>query len=361
MHDAPEAGDGLVTASLTRPGGTLRADIRLAGSRRERIGEVLLSGDVFVSPARTVLDLEAALRGLAVGEAGAAAVRFLTDRRADLMGLAAEDFGAVIDAALRQLSIPVDGYRLRRHLIGPPPGAAPTLVFLHDALGCARLWRDIPHRLVAATGCGALVYDRRGSGDSDPLSPPFSRTYIAEEALQVLPQVLRAAGVEDAILIGHSDGGTIALAFAGAYPAMVRGVIAESAHLFCEPKTLGTIRGHIEDFEHGDLKQRLARHHGAKTEMLFRRLVEAWTAAGDSDWGVGEWLARIRCPVLAIHGDDDEFFTDAQPQAIRAALRGPLRLVRLADCGHVPHHQAREPALRAMRGFVLGLRRATSA
>jgi hypothetical protein len=205
----------------------------------------LITGDLFVTPPRTVLDLEAALRGIAADQAGAAVEAFFgpsgAGAEADLLALEPGDFRAAVEAALRQLTFKIEGgrLRLRGHLIGADPGPRPTLVFLHDGLGCARLWRDIPHRLVAATGLGALLYDRQGCGDSEPLGGrPPDRGYLREEALSVVPEILKGAGIRDAILIGHSDGGTIALAFAGAYPEMVRGVIAESAHLFREDKTL---------------------------------------------------------------------------------------------------------------------------
>lgn len=130
----------------------------------------------------------------------------------------------------------------------------------------------------AACGCGALLYDRWGSGDSEPLAPPYARDYLRQEALGSLPEVLAQTGVRDAILIGQSDGASIALAYAGAFPALVRGVIALSPHLFVEARTLAAIANQVRDYTEGDLKSRLRRHHGASTEPLFERLVEVWTA-----------------------------------------------------------------------------------
>ncbi len=355
MRDLPEAGDGVVTASLTRRAGTLRADVRLEGSHDERIREVLLSGDAFVSPARTLYDLEAALRGIAIGDAGATTDAFFAARSAALGGLAPADFRSLIEAALQQLTFEVAGQRLRGHWIGPQDIGAPALVFLHEALGCTRLWRDVPHAIAKATGLGALVYDRLGSGDSDPLALPHSRDYLIEEATDSLPAVLDAKGLDRVILIGHSDGATIALIAAGSMPGRVAGVVALAPHLFSEPQTLGAIQGQIEAFENGDLKQRLARYHGSKTDALFARLVDAWTGAGLRHWGAEPWLAKIECPVLTISGAEDPYFTNAQAEAIRTAIPGHLNTLALPDCGHSPHQQARQATLAVTTAFVRDL------
>ncbi len=361
--DAPEESGGAIqSASLTTKGGTLRADIRLEGADQNIIREALITGDLFVTPPRTVLNLEAALRGIAADQAGAAVEAFFgpsgAGAEADLLALEPGDFRAAVEAALRQLTFKIEGgrLRLRGHLIGADPGPRPTLVFLHDGLGCARLWRDIPHRLVAATGLGALLYDRQGCGDSEPLGGrPPDRGYLREEALSVVPEILKGAGIRDAILIGHSDGGTIALAFAGAYPEMVRGVIAESAHLFREDKTLSEIRAQLADFEGGDLLTRLKRYHGAKAEATFNRLAEIWLSDGARDWQIDDLLAGISCPVLALRGEGDEYFSAEQNAAIARAVPGCVQTLELANCAHVPHHQARKAVLAAMAEFIEGI------
>ncbi len=359
--DAPEVAGNIQSASLTTKGGTLRADIRLEGADGTIIREALITGDLFVTPPRTVFDLEAHLRGVAADKAGAAVEAFFAadgpGAGADLLALAPADFRALIEAALRQINLSVGGARLRGHLIGPDPGEAPTLVFLHDGLGCARLWRDIPHRLVAATGLGALLYDRQGCGDSDPLSgAPASRDYLRREALDVVPEILNGAGIRRAILIGHSDGGTIALAAAGAYPELVAGVVAEAAHLFREDKTLTEIRAQVKDFAQGDLRARLERYHGAKAGPTFDRLADIWLGDGARDWGIEDLVARIRCPVLALRGEDDEYFSAAQNKAIAEAVPAPVTCIELPRAAHVPHHQARKATLAAMAEFVAGIK-----
>jgi len=354
--DAPETDDTLVSTTLTRRGGTLRADIRLEGPRRERLREVLITGDFFMTPPRALYDLEAALRGRSVSDAGAAVEAFFARRACGAIGLAPRDFRDLIESALSQLSLQAAGRRLRGHWRGPGPDAAPTLVFLHDALGCARLWRDIPERLVQASGCGALVYDRWGSGDSAPLEPPFSRAYLLDEALVALPEVLAQAQVREAVLVGHSDGAAIALAYAGRHPAKVRGVIALAPHLFREERTLRAIDEQIADFRDGDLRARLRRYHGARTDALFARLVETWTAGAPGEgWGLEPPVRGVRCPVLALQGEDDEFFSVTQLEALAALLPGRVRTLRLPHCGHYLQHQAKKPVLAAMTAFLRAL------
>jgi lipoate-protein ligase A len=346
--DAPVEAQRLSSATLVRRAGTLRADIRLEGPARDRIREALITGDCFVSPARAVLDLEARLRGLPAAEAGAAVEAFFAERDIELLGLSPLDFREVVEAALRQITLSAAGRALRGHWRGARPERAPTLVFLHDALGSVRLWRDFPDQLVKATGCGALIYDRWGSGDSEALAPPYARDYLLREALEALPEVLAQTGVRDAILVGQSDGASIALAYAGAHPERVRGVIAMSPHLFVEAKTLTQIETQIRDFGSADLKARLARHHGANTEALFARLVEVWTAqAPGARWGLEPCIARVRCPVLAIQGADDEFFSEAQLAALAELLPARLETLRIPGSAHYPLHQARNEVLAA--------------
>ncbi|MCX7961621.1 MAG: alpha/beta fold hydrolase [Burkholderiales bacterium] len=355
LLDAPGSEAPQVSATLFRRGGTVRADLRLEGPGR-RIREALVTGDFFVSPPRAVYDLEAALRGVAAAQAGEAVEAFFARSACELVGLTPADFREAIEQALAQRDLRAAGRTLRGHWRGPGPERAPTLVFLHDALGSARLWRDVPERLSRATGCGALVYDRWGSGESEPLAPPYSRRYLLEEALVSLPEVLEQTGVREAILVGQSDGASIALACAGEHPERVRGVIALSPHLFREARTLAAIRRQIEEFERGDLRARLFRHHGEKTDALFARLVEVWTAEGPgAGWGLEPYVGRVRVPVLAIQGEDDEFFSEAQIAALARLLPGRLRVLRIPGCAHYPLHQAREPVLAAAIAFIRGI------
>ena len=352
LLDDPGTEPARVSATLVRKGGTIRADLRLEGPQRDRIREALLTGDFFLSPARARLDLEAALRGVAAADAGATVERFFERAGCEAVSLGAADFREAVERALSQISVRANGHELRGHWRGPPPAQAPTLVFLHDALGSVRLWRDFPDQLVRATGWGALVYDRWGSGESEPLGGAFSSDYLLEEALQALPEVLERTGVRRAILVGQSDGASIALAHAGAFPQRIAGVIAMSPHLFREEKTLAQIRAQIRDYEHGDLKARLRRHHGAGTEALFGRLVQVWSAERAPDWQLAPWVKKVRCPVLAIQGEDDEFFSVAQLDALAALIPGRLETLRIPGAAHYPLHQARNEVLAASIRFI---------
>ena len=348
----PEAEPGVRSATLFTRGGAIRADLRLEGPGDGRIREALLTGDFLVDPPRAIFDLEAALRGVSVEEAPRVAEAFLQREGTTLLGFDPSDFRAALERALAQLQVRAGGRSLRAHRVGARSGRAPTLVFLHDALGSARQWRDLPERLAAALETEALVYDRWGAGDSEALERPHRADYLRAEALEALPEFLARCGVGDCVLVGQSDGASIALAYAGAFADAVRGVVALSPHLHREERTLEAIRAQIRDFESGDLRARLQRHHGAKTDLLFERLVEVWTAPAAADgWGIDAEVARLRCPVLAIRGEDDEFFTSAQLDAI-GMLVPQMQRLRLAGCGHYPHLQARREVFAAIRDFV---------
>src|SRR5579864_2239711 len=348
MLDSPEIDDGIVSASITKRGGTVRADIRLEGPTRNRIREALITGDFFVTPPRAILDLEACLRGREVTEAGAIVEEFFARTRVEFLSLGPGDIREAVEAALQQLTFVAAGRTLRGRRIHASSNTPPSLVFLHDALGCVRLWRDVPERIAAATGRNALVYDRWGSGDSEPLEPPFSSRYLLDEALIALPEVLRATRVRRPVLIGHSDGAAIALAYAGAFRDEVEAVVAIAPYLFREERTRAAIAEQIADFESGDLKARLMRYHGNKTERLFRRLVDAWTAEGITSWGLEPYVARIRCPVLAVQGSEDEFFGEAQIEALSALCTAPIETLYLRNCGHAPHQQQPKPLIAAV-------------
>ncbi|MEJ2363967.1 MAG: alpha/beta hydrolase [Deltaproteobacteria bacterium] len=166
------------------------------------------------------------------------------------------------------------GHRLRvrklSHLDSDGGASHPTLVFLHEGLGSIEMWHDFPTILAEATACDCLIYDRWGHGRSDPLDVKRTLGYVHAEALDALPEVLEHSHVDDAILIGHSDGGSIALLFAAEYPAIVRGMITEAAHVFVEATTLQGIREAVAIYNNTDLKQKLARYHGDNTERIFR-------------------------------------------------------------------------------------------
>ncbi|MBU2550445.1 MAG: alpha/beta hydrolase [Proteobacteria bacterium] len=235
----------------------------------------------------------------------------------------------------------VGGKRLETVWHGPGPDQAPTLVFLHEGLGCVELWRDFPARLSEAAGCGALVYSRLGYGRSDPCDLPRPVDFMHDEGLTVLPGLLDAAGVRECVLIGHSDGGSIALIYAGGTPApSLRGVITEAAHVFCEELTLRSIREAREAFREGELRRRLEKYHGSNTDCAFWGWNGAWLNPDFKAWNIEAFLPGIRAPLLALQGRDDPYGTPAQIESIVRGAGGGAETVLLPGCGHTPHQGA---------------------
>lgn len=255
--------------------------------------------------------------------------------------------------------IEVLGRRLRTRRLALSPSdtsnSSPTLVFLHEALGCIELWRDFPLALASTTGCNALIYDRLGHGKADPLSTKRTLRYVHDEALIGLPEVLRICNVDDSVLIGHSDGGSISLIFAAEHPELVCGIVSEAAHVFVDELTLSGIRYAVDLYENGNLKEKLMRYHGDNTEPIFRAWCDTWLSPEFADWNIENSLPRVRCPVLVIQGEDDQYGTKEQVEAITTQVAGPSESLIAPNCAHIPHHQARDTVLRAMTQFILGL------
>lgn len=235
-----------------------------------------------------------------------------------------------------------------------PEGAAsgPTLVFLHEGLGSITLWRDFPTRLCRRLGLPGLAYDRWGHGQSERLDGPRGQRYLHDEALLFLPSVLEQAGVARPVLIGHSDGGTIALLFAAGFPERPVAVVTEAAHVFVEDLTTAGIRAAGRAYAETDLATRLARYHGERTESLFRAWHDRWLAPEFLAWNIEAELARVTCPVLALQGLADEYGTPAQVTAIARAVSGPAETALLPGIGHAPHQQVGEKVLDLMAGFI---------
>jgi len=251
------------------------------------------------------------------------------------------------------------GHRLRvRKLVNSSRASAkrrPVLVFLHEALGSIELWHDFPSTLAEATGCDALIYDRWGHGKSDPLQGRRSLRYVHDEALHSLPEVLKKSDVDDVVLIGHSDGGSIALIFASEYQEVARGVISEASHVFVEEITLEGIREAVKIFETTNFRERLSRYHGDNTESIFRAWHETWLSPDFRVWNIEDCLPRIGCPLLLIQGEDDQYGTEAQLETIARRVTGPSKSLLIPNCAHMPHRQARDKVVEEMTEFILTL------
>ena len=225
-------------------------------------------------------------------------------------------------------------------------------MFLHDSLGCIALWRDFPARVAAATNCHALVYDRRGYGQSWPMTAaPRPQDYHAQEVPD-LWHVLDHFGIARAVLVGHSDGGTIALLAAGQAPARVAGVVTEGAHVLVEEETLAGIRQAQQQYQTSNLPDKLARYHGTKTDTLFRAWAETWLRPSFRSWNIAAQLPALQCPVLVLQGDADEFGTWVQVDTILNHVGSTARSERLRGVGHTPHKESPEQTLTLITDFV---------
>jgi pimeloyl-ACP methyl ester carboxylesterase len=248
------------------------------------------------------------------------------------------------------------GCQLRVKRIEPEPSTRlkdrPVLVFLHEGLGCIEIWRDFPETLCESLGCSGLVYDRRGYGGSEMFEGPWPVDYLEVESLTYLPALLKECNIDNAILIGHSDGGTIALITAASHINIVCGIITEAAHIFVEQITIEGIRNAIEAFETTSLKKKFVRYHKEHTETIFYRWANRWLSPEFSDWDIQKNLSKITCPVLVLQGEDDDYGTPAQVEGIASQVSGPVRVKLIPDCGHTPHFQAKDIVLLEMTQFI---------
>lgn len=244
------------------------------------------------------------------------------------------------------------GKRLEYRWSGPAAVEAPTIVFLHEGLGSAGLWRDFPARLAGATGCGALVYSRAGYGASQTIELPRPIRFMHDEAV-ILGEVLDRLGIGEHVLFGHSDGASIALIHAGSEPRPgLRGIVAEAPHVFTEPHGLASIARMRDVYRDTDLRERLARHHGANVDAAFRGWNDVWLDPGFRAWNIERFLPGIRVPLLVVQGEDDEYGTWAQVEAIRRQSGGPVEVLGVPACGHAPHREHPQAVLAAAAAFV---------
>ena len=227
----------------------------------------------------------------------------------------------------------------------------PMLVFLHEGLGAAALWRDFPDRVAAATGAGALVYSRLGYGGSSPgPGGAFPLDYMHVEAEQRLPAILSAFDIERPLLVGHSDGGSIALIHAGAFPEAVAGLVVMAPHVFVEECSIHAIAEARRAFDEGGLNERLARWH-RDAARTFDAWNLAWSDPRFRDWNIEGYLPKVTAPLLAFQGGADPYGTREQTDRIAAQVSGPADIVLLPDCGHTPWREAAEVVLSNMTAF----------
>lgn len=242
--------------------------------------------------------------------------------------------------------------RLEYRMIGPRPDAAPTLVLLHEGLGCVGLWGDFPDRLQAATGAGVLVYSRAGYGRSNPVPLPRPLSYMHDEAREVLPRLLERIGFQRGLLIGHSDGASIAAIYVGSHQDhRVGGLVLIAPHFFTEDAGIASIVEARRSYESGDLRARLSRWH-THVDNAFKGWNGAWLDPDFRQWDITEYLAYIRVPMLIVQGEDDQYGTVKQIEAAQQECYCPVEVALLAGAKHSPQRDAPEATLKAIAEFV---------
>ena len=228
----------------------------------------------------------------------------------------------------------------------------PTLVLLHEALGSIAMWKNIPEQLALATGCDVLVYERRGYGESTFIPLPREDDYLIEEGEVWLPRLLGQLGLDNVILVGHSDGGSIALIGAAAMPDKVRCIVTEAAHIYMDHLTKAGIEAAVERYHNSDLPERLARYHGDRTDNLFRAWHETWLRPERKPMNFRPWLSGIHCPALVIQGEQDEYAVPEQVTDICSGIGARAEPLFIEKCGHVPHFEQREIFLTKTSAFI---------
>lgn len=251
----------------------------------------------------------------------------------------------------REGYVTAGGRRLEYRLLpGDGTPGRPVLVFLHQGLGSAAMWRDTPKRLAERTGCPALVYSRYGYGRSDVLDAPRRPDFMIAEGRDVLPEVLEALDLADVLLVGHSDGATVALAYLSAGHA-ARAAVVAAPHVFDEEATWRAIEAQAGTWGRDGLRERLARYH-RDADAMFRGWADVWLRPEMRGWTMVPGLANIRCPLLAVQGVDDGHGTLAQIDAISQVSGGPVEVRKLPDCGHDPFREKPHEMLALCTAFI---------
>jgi pimeloyl-ACP methyl ester carboxylesterase len=253
----------------------------------------------------------------------------------------------------RDHDVAFNGHRLfAREWLSPQANTKPPIVLLHDSLGSVELWRDFPEALCAAVGRRVIAYDRLGFGKSDAYPGAIALDFVATEWSGGLAAVLAALNVDDFILFGHSVGGDMSVIAAAELAAHCKGLITESAQAFAEDITLDGVRRARTLFADPAQMRRLKKYHGEKAPWVVSSWIDSWLSPDFADWTLAPWLAKVTCPVLALHGDADEYGSHKHPEMIGALAAGPSDVRILANCGHVPHREQQQAVLEAVGLFL---------
>lgn len=221
----------------------------------------------------------------------------------------------------------------------------PTIIFLHDSLGCVELWRDFPAQICQNTGYNVLTYDRIGYGRSDHMDSPVRTIHYMEIEADILFEFIQQLNIFQPILFGHSDGGSIALIAAGKYPDIFHSVIVEAAHIYVEDITIQSIKAAQLAYETTSLKEKLTKYHGDRVEVLFKAWYETWTSDWFQSWNIEKFLPSIQCPLLFIQGTLDDYGTMSQVDDTLAQVNGIYQKIILEGVKHTPHKEVPKETL----------------
>jgi pimeloyl-ACP methyl ester carboxylesterase len=230
-----------------------------------------------------------------------------------------------------------------------------SIVLLHESLGSVAVWKQFPQLLANHTGCQVIAYDRLGFGLSSARTDMLTDDFVWTEAKDTFAAVIEACQLDKFIVLGHSVGGGMALSVAVAYPQQCLAVISLSAQAKVEQLTLDGIQAAQENFKDHKLFQRLAKYHGVKTQWVLDAWTKTWLAPAFLAWDLAHILEQVQCPVLVIHGAQDEYATCAQPEQIAAQVKGEVQLCILEGCGHFPHQEKTAEVLQHVHVFIESL------
>jgi len=234
----------------------------------------------------------------------------------------------------------------------PVDAAEEPILLLHDSLGCVTLWRDFPEQLAHATGRQVIAFDRLGFGRSERYPGALPLSFIDDEARENFPLLQLHFGFERCVVFGHSVGGAMAVACVAQHPQACAALVTESAQAFVEHRTRDGIRAAELEFAREGQLERLQKYHGDKAFWVLRAWVDTWLSDDFSDWNLDAQLAQVKCPILSLHGEQDEYGSAAHPERLTSVADVPAVLKLLPDCGHVPHREQQPAVLQAVGEFL---------
>lgn len=235
----------------------------------------------------------------------------------------------------------------------------PILVFLHEGLGCSEQWKNFPEKLSAELNLTAFMYDRYGYGKSQKITEERKVDYLESEAAEIMPELFQKVGLENhkKIIFGHSDGGSIAIVYASLFPEDTLAIITEAAHVFIDEVTKKGLQEAYDLYYNTDFREKLRKYHGSNTESMAESWLSLWLQPKMLKWNIEHYISGISCPVLAIQGTEDNFGNYSQLESIHSKSSGKSEILYIPNCGHIPHHQARDIVLEKCITFISKINR----